>query len=100
MPSHYLNHVKREVQRQLAESRPVHTQMCLDAAVIAANEVFNMGPSRCLAFAQAFSEALTEIAEITTDKSNDMDYAKDKLDSRLKVICGEHFNPWDERYAR
>lgn len=87
---------------QQAESRRVHTQMCLDAAMIAANEVFNMGPSRAKAFADAFSSALTEIATMTiSDGKTDKElwFTKSKLDERLKRICGENFQSWEERYG-
>lgn len=86
---------------QQAESRRVHTQMCLDAAMIAANEVFNMGPTRAKAFADAFSSALREIATMTVqDGKSDKQlwFTKTKLDERLKQICGENFQPWEERY--
>lgn len=99
--SGYLQRVRRDVNRQLMESRSIHTQMCLDAAMIAANEVFNMGPSRAKAFADAFSSALKEIATMTVqDGKSDKQlwFTKTKLDERLKQICGENFQPWEERY--
>ena len=96
--SGYLRRVRQDVNRQLTESRSIHTQMCLDAAMIAANEVFNMGPSRALAFLVAFSQALVEIAEMTVSDTPDMEYTKIKLDQRLKQICGNNFQPWEERY--
>ena len=99
--SGYLQRVQNDVNRQLAESRSIHTQMCLDAAMIAANEVFNMGPIRAKAFADAFSFALTEIATMTiSDGKTDKElwFTKSKLDERLKQICGDNFQPWEERY--
>lgn len=90
------------VQAGIAASRHIHTQMCLDAAMIAANEVFNMGPTRCTEFANAFSDALNAIAKTTVDDAKsdkNLWYTKDKLDERMKKICGEHFVPWDQRYA-
>lgn len=92
----------RAVTAQVANARAVHTQMCLDAAMIAANEVFNMGPTRCEDFACAFTEALNEIAHMTVnDAKGDKDlwYTKAKVDDRLKKICGDKFAPWDERYS-
>ena len=99
--SGYLHRIQRDVNRQLSESRSIHTQMCLDAAMIAANEVFNMGPSRAKTFADAFSSALKEIATMTVqDGKSDKQlwFTKAKLDERLKQICGENFQPWEERY--
>ena len=89
------------VQAGIAASRHIHTQMCMDAAMIAANEVFNMGPTRCQEFAEAFIIALHEIANMTVQdgkKDKELWYTKGKLDERLKKICGEHFQPWEERY--
>lgn len=89
------------VQAGIAASRHIHTQMCMDAAMIAANDVFNMGPTRCTDFANAFSDALKTIAKTTVeDAKSDKNlwYTKDKLDERMKKICGEHFVPWEERY--
>lgn len=89
------------VQAGIAASRHIHTQMCMDAAMIAANEVFNMGPTRCKDFADAFSEALCSIAETTVeDAKSDKQlwYTKQKLDERIRQICGDHFLPWEERY--
>ena len=84
------------------ERRSVHTQMCLDAAMIAANEIFNMGPTRCEAFAAAYSEALNAIAGMTVEDGRtdrDLWFSKRKLDERLQQICGEKFQPWEVRYA-
>ena len=98
----YLRKVKSEVNKQILQSKKIYIQMCLDAAMIAANEVFNMGPTRCTEFANAFSDALNTIAKTTVDDAKSdksLWYTKDKLDERLKKICGEHFVPWDQRYA-
>lgn len=99
--SGYLQRVRQDVNRQLMESRSIHTQMCLDAAMIAANEVLQLGPGRAKAFCDAFSTAITEIATMTVaDGKTDRElwHTKDALDQRLRQICGEHFQPWEERY--
>lgn len=97
----FLSMVAKEVNRQITATRALHTQMCLDAAMIAANEVFNMGPTRATEFVKAFNEAISSIAEMTledgkTDKQ--LWFTKQKLDDRLKKICGENFVPWQDRY--
>lgn len=76
----------------------IQIQMCLDAAIIAANEVLQLGPKRVQRFQEAFSEALNEIATMSVEDAADLVYTKEKLDNRLKPILGEHFLPWDERY--
>lgn len=99
--SGYLQRVRQDVNRQLMESRSIHTQMCLDAALIAANETLQLGPGRAKAFCDAFSATLSEIANMTVaDGKTDRElwHTKDTLDQRLRQICGEHFQPWEARY--
>ena len=79
----------------------VLSQMHLEVAIIAANKVLNLGPTRVLAFEKAFRETLRDVTDMTvqdgkTDKQ--LWYMKAKLDERLKQIYGEHFRPWEERY--
>lgn len=98
----FLAAVDWQANRIIMETRHIHTQMCLDAAMIAANEVFNMGPTRCLDFVKAFNQALSEIANMTVeDGKTDKELwkTKDALDKTLKKICGENFEPWEVRYG-
>lgn len=97
--SAYLKKIRTAARKQVAEEHIVRIQMSLDAAMIAANEVLQMGPGRARAFADAFSKALREIAELTVRDTKDMEYTKAKLDKRLEEICGDSFVPWDERYG-
>lgn len=98
----FLSAVESEVRRRTAGITATTSQMALDAAMIAANEVFNMGESRCQAFKDAFITAMNEISEMTVEDGKidkELWYSKDKLDQRLKMICGKHFVPWDQRYG-
>ena len=100
-PSGYLQRVRRDVDRQLAESRHICIQMCLDAALIAANEVLQLGPGRAKAFCDAFSATLSEIAAMTVaDGRTDRElwHTKDMIDRRIRQICGENLQGWEERY--
>ncbi len=77
-------------------------QMGLDAAMIAANVVMHMGKGRAGDFAASYNEVISEMAGmILFDAKDDQDieYTKAKIDARLKSICGENFQPWDERYG-
>lgn len=76
-------------------------QWCADAAILAANEVFQRKGEKIVEFFNAFVRYSTEIAEMTMadakyDKS--IDYTKGKVDERLKDILGESFDPWEKRY--
>lgn len=77
-------------------------QLTYDSAFLAAADVFHMGPGRCEAFGTALKGYLTEIAAMMNDdQKGDMDYvyAREKVDQRLKQICGENFDPWEVRYG-
>ena len=89
------------VQKEVQRSRRILVQMCLDAAMIAANEVFNMGPGRCEAFCSAFNATMDELARMTLEDGKDdkqLWHTKAVLDERLKAICGDKFQPWATRY--
>ena len=78
-------------------------QIAQDAAMIAANEVLQMGPGRAKEFAMAFTEAVNDIGTMMfEDQMDDPEfvYTKARVDRRLKEICGENFVPWEERYGQ
>lgn len=95
--------INREVQRRLSDYTNCRMQMAFDAAVLAANEVFNMGAARAAAFGEAFIRYSDEIAGLFTEdgKSDDtLEYSKATLDRRIKKIVGnENFVPFNERYG-
>ena len=78
-------------------------QMCIDSAFMAANDVFLMGPGRCEQFGQAMVDYLSEMAGMINEDGktdNDLTYTCEKVDQRLKKICGDKFCPWEERYGK
>lgn len=78
-------------------------QIAQDAAMIAANEVLQMGPGRAKEFSLAFTEAVNDIGKMMfEDQQDDKEfvYTKARVDRRLKEICGENFEPWEERYGQ
>ena len=74
------------------------TQMCKDAALIAANEALGMGEGRCVSFSTAFDRVLNQIISTCLEDTPDIEYTKDVIDRQLKAICGKHFAPWEVRY--
>lgn len=78
-------------------------QLAQDAAMIAANEVLQMGPGRAKEFALAFTEAVNDIGTMMFEDQQDDEkfaYTRVVVDRRLKKICGENFVPWEERYGQ
>ncbi len=91
--------IQQQVQRIVADRTVQRVQMCKDAALIAANETLGMGEGRVAAFSQAFDEAMRQICQTCVDDTADLEYTKEVIDRRLRAICGDHFQPWDVRYA-
>ena len=96
----------QEMCRKLvAEQTKPRLALGCDAAVIAANRVFHMGPGRAAAFAQAYNEAMEELATLFLDDAREnkdagIDYAKGKRDEIIRKIVGEeNFVPFDRFYA-
>lgn len=78
-------------------------QLAQDAAMIAANEVLQMGPGRAPDFANKMREVVNEIADVMLADQKDDEkfaYTRGVVDRRLKKICGENFVPWEERYGQ
>ena len=78
-------------------------QIAQDAAMIAANEVLQMGPGRSPDFANKMREVVNEIADVMLADQKDDEkfaYTRGVVDRRLKKICGENFVPWEERYGQ
>ena len=78
------------------------TQMCLDAAMIAANQTFNRKGEKVIEFAENMMRIFDEIARLTVEDAQDdpeFIYAKTMLDECLQSIIGDSFQPWDVRYG-
>lgn len=99
MKNAYAKKLQAVMDTRLARQQMIDMQMAKDAALIAAAEVFHMGPGRTPAYSAAFDQAIHDIAAMTVEDTKDMEYTKTKLDQRLRQICGEHFVPWGERYG-
>lgn len=96
---------KRDAEQEIKYLMKLHImqQMGLDAAMIAAHEVFQLGKGRALQFGTKYIEAINDIATlIVEDKKVDKEivYARADLDRKIKRIVGEeNFAPWEERYS-
>ena len=78
-------------------------QLAQDAAMIAASEVLQVDTGRAEEFALAFMETINDIGILMhDDQKDDKDYiyTRGVVDRRLKKICGDKFQPWEERYGQ
>lgn len=76
-------------------------QWCADAALLAANEVFNRRGEKLSEFHEAFMRYSEKIARMTLDDAKGdktIEYTRDSVDKSLQAILGKDFVPWDERY--
>lgn len=89
----------------VAEQTRARLMLAFDAAIIAAHEVFQMGPGRAGAFANAYNEAMEELAELYVSDAEEnhdkrIDYAKGKRDALIRSIVGaENFLEFDRAYG-
>ena len=95
------NMMAREI---IAEQTRARVMLGFDAAMIAANRCFNMGPSRAAKFAQCYDDAINELAGMYIDDCDNngdkgIDYAKGKRDEIMKKFMGDAFVPFDKAYG-
>ena len=86
----------------VAEQTRVRLVIGFDAALIAAHEVLKLGPGRAAAFANAYHEALDDLATLYLEDSKDkqMEYGKGKRDQVIRKILGdENFVPYEKMYG-
>lgn len=99
--NNFLARVEREKEKALAMRTRFTLQMSLDAAIIAAAEVFSLGEKRAKVFMDKFAEVYNDMARMALEDAEtdrEIAYTKAKVDERLKEICGKYFCPWEERY--
>lgn len=95
-----------KAQYDYAFERKINMVMQLgqDAAMIAANEVLQMGKGRAEAFCRAYMKAANEMSGLMkADQRDDPDfeYAKETIDRRIRAIIGDEiFVPWEVRYGQ
>lgn len=77
-------------------------QTSADAALMAADDVFDVNAYSAEKFHLAHIDYVNEIAKLTIEDSKsdpNIDYTKTDIDRRLLQIVGkDNFAPWDERY--
>ncbi len=101
-PSGWAIMAQQRAKKIVAEQTRVRLMIGFDAAVIAAHETLQLGPGRAAAFANAFHEALDDLAELYLQDYQDkeMEYGKGKRDEVIRKILGEaNFVPYDRLYG-
>lgn len=100
---------RREYEQKLAIAKAnfhimlkMATQQCSDAALMAADDTFDVNEYSAEKFHVAHMRYMNEISHmaVVEDKDDDeMVWTKATVDRRLLQIVGkDNFTPWDERY--
>lgn len=96
------NQMAREI---VANQTLARLTIGFDGAIMAAHEVFQMGPGRSAAFREAYNRSVETLAHLFLDdfkenKDKQIDYAKGTRDDLIKKIVGEeNFVPFDLTYG-
>ena len=93
---------QQTAKKIVADQTRVRLMIGFDAAVIAAHETLQLGPGRAAAFANAYHDALDDLAELYLQdyKDKEMAYGKGKRDEVIRKILGEdNFVPYDRLYG-
>lgn len=96
------NQMAREI---VANQTLARLTIGFDGAIMAAHEVFQMGPGRSAAFREAYNRSVETLARLFLDdfketKDKQIDYAKGTRDDLIKKIVGEeNFVPFDLSYG-
>ena len=100
-PNAYLLKLQAQKAAEMRHQRYFTIQWCADAAILAANEVFQRKGDKLVEFYNAFVKYAHEIADMALEDAKDdktMGYTKGKLDARLQELLGDDFLPYEERY--
>lgn len=97
--SGFLQRLQAERDRSNRETMRFTRQTMMDVAMVALNSEFGFGEDRLARFAQRVHDVYCEYADVWNEDNDDTEVAREKLDRKLKQICGSHFQPWEERYC-
>ena len=101
-PSMMVRMAQETAKQIVAEQTHVRLTIGFDAALIAAHEVLQLGPGRAAAFANAYHEALDDLADLYLQDKKDaeMAYGKGKRDEVIRKIVGDgNFVPYEKFYG-
>lgn len=90
----------------IADQTRARVSLGMDAALIAAHEVLQLGPGRAAAFADAYGRAMEQLAQLYVSDCEEngddqLDYAKGTRDALiLKIVGPDNFVPFDMSYGQ
>ena len=100
-PNAFLRQIEARYEAKMRITRLFAIQWAIDAAVIAANRVFQRKGDIIVKFINEMNTIIQEIAQMTVDDAkadSEIVYTKETVDGLLRGILGDKFQPWEERY--
>lgn len=97
----FLARIEARINREKMETQRFTRQLMADLVAVALNTEFGLGADRLEQFNNKLAALFDEYAGAWNDEmddTKDAEYARDKLDAKLKQIYGDKFVPWAERY--
>lgn len=97
----FLSRMQAQYELAMQKQRRFCLQQSRDMMLIAAHDEFGFGQDRLRRLASAFDAVFLEYAQMVVDDAKGdkaIVYSKEKVDQRLKEICGDDFVAWEERY--
>ena len=101
---------RREYEQKLAIANAQYmlqlemaVQQCSDAALMAADDTFDVNEYSAEKFHKAHVDYMNKIShmDVVEDDDPDMEWTKETVDRRILQIVGKkNFVPWDERYFK
>lgn len=73
-------------------------QLALDVMTGVLNQQLGIGKDRLVKICEEFNKDFPEYVSALDKHNPEADYVRDKIDRQLSRICGEYFQPWEERY--
>ena len=95
----FLARVDRQIQAEKLETHRFTRQMMVDLSYIALNKAFGFGADRLKKYANELLEVYSEYADLWNNDTADTEYAREKMDAKLKQIFGDDFHAWAIRYG-
>ena len=94
---------RTRTKQLVAEQTKARLCMGMDAAILAAHEVFGLGPGRAAAFRDAYVSSMEELAGLFIDDAEGdvkLEYAKAKRDEAIRRIVGDELSvPFEQAYG-
>lgn len=91
--------LRAEYDIKLRQAFSFCEQWYMDQAQIAVAEAFDAGPDEIKKFVEAFGENRSDFVDLWNADTIDCEYTMQKLDGRLREVCGDYFLPFEERYG-